>query len=392
MSNPTQIFFNNLLLDNNFNDFNEYYDYIISTSIDEQIILLSKISQQNNVTSISFNKSIRDRLILDIKANLNWRGRFLKLEPVYNYNGGYVDESDLIWPVIKNVFIKNGKELKFINNDENIIINIQNPFPSKKEIPLLGKGSFTAVYLVEMNHQNYILRITMSYSVHLLYDILCMANYNKYKDNLMEIILHGNIEFKRNNKLKVFDLAKQKNIPITNFKFNYILTKKYNVFSQKTPSLLTNKQKFDLVINLLELLLKMYEKKEFHADLKIENIGWNDKMEVILIDYDEDTIVAINTGYIYLKSKPDKSFHQMIKTSIIPPYINNIDQKEIEKYDMYSIMGVSNIIFNLKFKLLDNSDLFSIYPFMNLINKSYDQIPKYNILIDKLKELKDQIF
>ena len=208
----------------------------------------------------------------------------------------------------------------------------------------------------------------------------------------MEIILHGSIEFKRNNKLKVFDLAKQKNIPITNFKFNYVLTKKYNVYSKKTPSILKNKQKFDLVINLLELLQKMYEKKEFHADLKIENIGWNDKMEVILIDYDEDTIVAINTGYIYLKSKLDKPFYQIIKTSIIPPYIINIDQKEIEKYDMYSIMGVSNIIFNLEFKLKDNSDLFSIYPFMNLINKSYDQIPKYNILIDKLKELKDQIF
>ena len=199
MSSPSQIFFNNLLADNNFNDFYEYFYFIISNPIEEHITLLSKITLQNESTTIKFHDTIRNKLILDIDAYKNWRGKFIELKPTYDYKGGYINDSDLIWPVVKNVFLKNNKKLEFINNDENININVQNPFPSRNEIPLLGKGSFTAVYLVEMKSEIYILRITQPDGIHLLYTNSCMDNYKKYKNNLMEILLHGNIQFIKNN-------------------------------------------------------------------------------------------------------------------------------------------------------------------------------------------------
>jgi hypothetical protein len=387
MSSPSQIFFNNLLADNNFNDFYEYFYFIISNPIEEHITLLSKITLQNESTTVKFHDTIRNKLILDIEAYKNWRGKFIELKPLYNYKGGYINDSDFIWPVVKDVFLNNKKKLEFINNDENININVQNPFPSRNEIPLLGKGSFTAVYLVEMKSEIYILRITQPDGIHLLYTNSCMDNYKKYKNNLMEIILHGNIQFIKNKNLQVYDYFLQKNISIKNFNFNYVLTKKYNVYSKKTASILTNEQKFNLIISLLELLQKMYENKEFHADLKIENIGWNDKMDIILIDYDEDTIVKIDSGYLFLTSQKDKNFFQIIKTSTVPPYIRNLDQKDIPKYDMYSSMGVYNIIGHLQLKFKDNSYLLDVEPFTYLTNTKYDLIPKYNILIEKLKSL-----
>jgi hypothetical protein len=387
MSSPAQIFFNNLLANNNFSDFYEYFDFIKSNPIDEHIQLLSKITLQNESTPVKFHDTIRNKLIVDIDAYKNWRGKFIKLKPTYDYKGGYINDSDFIWPVVKDVFLKNKKKLEFINNDENININVQNPFPSRNEIPLLGKGSFTAVYLVEMKGEIYILRITQPDGIHLLYTDSCMDNYKNYKNNLMEIILHGNIQFIKNKNLRVYDNFLQKNISIKNFNFNYVLTKKYNVYSKKTSSILTNEQKFNLILSLLELLQKMYEKKEFHADLKIENIGWNDKMDIILIDYDEDTIVKIDSGYLFLTSQKDKNFFEIIKTSTVPPYIRNLDQKDISKYDMYSIFGVYNIIGHLQFRLKDNSYLLNIEPFTSLTDSDYSRIPKYNILIEKLKSL-----
>jgi hypothetical protein len=389
------VFFQKLLTDDI--DQNDFFNYLESNSIDKYIILLSKISQKNNIENIAFHINLRNILISNISAFFNWRGKFTILEPIYNISGGTISDSDYQWPIIKYVYEKNGNILQFTGKeDKTININIEKGI--KRFIdkgPLFGKGTYSSVYNVKMEGKIYILKLFKKNINHFLYDDKCIDNYKIYKDNLMKINLHGIIQFRKEENIKANNQNNTEKDIIKNFDFYYILTNKYNIItSQEDLKSLSNTQKYDLVMNLLKLLQKMYERNEFHTDLHIRNIGYNDNFEIILIDYDDKTIMSVSDAEMFKNLNPEYNFHERLSTSIKPNYIIDInDVSEYKKYNKYSTIAYRKIIEMLNIKLINDTSLHDSTLYDNsLVNSmNYDEIPTYKKFIKDLIEKRNDI-
>ena len=353
-----------------------------------------------------------DTLFDDCLTRLYWRKNFITLKPEYLpgyvYRGGRIHESDKIWPVITNIFSNNRNILRFCGSD-NIVITVNNPFPFQKTRPILGMGSYTAVYSVNYSGKNLILRITRisSTNMHYLYFKKIKEEYRKYKDNLMKIIMHGNLEATKENVEWVNDWGTER-FRITNFTFDYILTEKYITYNDlpKIP----NKDKLLILKNLLILLQKMYDNKDFHCDLKIDNIGFTKDCNIILIDYDRNTIRSIANAKDFFEDNPGKKYYNEITTTYKPKYaVHDINHSVFDdacKYDMYSIAGLANCIIHLNIKLTDGTLLNSTPIFNKVIKCIYrNDIPPdnelceyndyheftYDKLLDCLETFEDQI-
>jgi hypothetical protein len=149
------------------------------------------------------------------------------------------------------------------------------------------------------------------------------------------------------------------------------------------------------------MLHELEKNKSFHADYKIGNVGWDDSetMNVILIDYDIDTIqnvdklnnkFVLKNGYVTSIKFPSTYIPEYIKKDI------GIKSVPIEQYIKYSIGGLNNIIrvLNIKFieeiinlpilvanqkiKKINTSKLGTS---LNLLSKNYDDIPNYTEII-----------
>jgi hypothetical protein len=168
-----------------------------------------------------------------------------------------------------------------------------------------------------------------------------------------------------------------------------------------------------------------------HTDYKITNIGWEDNeiMNVILIDYDYDTLLKLdeNDTYNFVKENGLIRLSQF-STTYHAPYLSNyydastrqytydedkIKTDRINTYTKYSIGGLINIIETLDIKYnfneLQKNDppyfIFMIHPYygddrsittiyasdivssLKLSSKFYDEIPTYEQLYKFFLEL-----
>ena len=271
-----------------------------------------------------------------------------KLE-FYNYSLDQdAGEADNIWPLVKNFYIKNNLTIgvKGVNFKYKIIANANN---RDKFAPLHAMGMYTAIYkLQNAKHKNdntkYILRLyerdTTINNLHLFDTEKIRKEYNLFNKYLIKIYHYGSTI-------------------LENKSFDYIITKEYNVVeydNYNSISNLTNKNKFKFLYNNVKMLYDLQKNNMFHGDYKIENIGWDENMNIVLIDYDYDTLQEVSknnktfrtnrAGYVY-------GFNFSTTLTGIPKYIGNKKisiMVPISEYNKYSVGGLANIIDTLNIK------------------------------------------
>jgi len=162
---------------------------------------------------------------------------------------------------------------------------------------------------------------------------------------------------------------------------DYIITKQYNT----DYSTFTLPQKYTFLINNIQMLLDLRKQNCFHSDYKMSNIGWDDSLNIILIDYDKNTILEI-TDKIIKKVKDGKEMMTKLTfaRTYIPTYLINtnkiyINPLPIEQFDKFSVGGLVKIIEYLKLDI----DLVNEFK----LNDSYENIFTYEQMIEKLKTL-----
>jgi hypothetical protein len=197
-------------------------------------------------------------------------------------------------------------------------------------------------------------------------------------------------------------------------KTNYIITKKYyslpflsDEFNTKYN--LTNLQKLKFLISNINMLNALFSNKSFHADYKPENIGWenNTTMNVILLDYEKDTIIDTTDDSYFIKNKSNGNIKPNPNTFLSTPefepvYIfnNGWTAKSNSEYDKWSIGGLAGLIIYLNIQY-NTADVIKFPPdvsnitldpniktdkdakstnFLNLYSKTYDEVPSYNEL------------
>ena len=344
-----------------------------------------------------------------------WKGREVELQLYIPQIAG---ESENIWPIIT----KNWKKTKLlgIKNNTDSTINflfVPNNI-GKNDEPILGRGTFTAVYELknEYNQKDltkYILRLYERdldiSNEHMMHNSKIESEYNNYGKYLIKNFYYGEFkiyenEFKYIMNNRNSDLDMYKFLPnMKQYKFDYIITKIYN-----TPTFdnyyhvtdLTNMQKFAYLYNNIVMLDDLAKNNSFHADYKIENIGWEnpEKMNVILIDYDIDTIQSLNsTNKKIVIDKNGNVTSLLFPSTFIPEYIktnNSILSIPYQKYIKYSVGGLNQIIktlnisFNTQFVKLPSTvevvgkiytlNLQDLSTSLQLTSKNYDKIPTYS--------------
>lgn len=125
------------------------------------------------------------------------------------------------------------------------------------------------------------------------YFINCWKNDKlKYSDNITDIYLYGELFNKAGKYLG-----------------DYVVVKKYNTFEnltiKKNKDCLNNlskrktlefyKMKLKLLESLLELCVLIHRNGNFLRDLKLENMGYDENFNAVIIDYDCVTILPIKT-------------------------------------------------------------------------------------------------
>jgi hypothetical protein len=158
---------------------------------------------------------------------------------------------------------------------------------------------------------------------------------------------------------------------------DYIITKFYNTDITK----FTDQQKYKLLINIIQMLIDIKNNNSFHADFKLENIGWDDNLNIILIDYDDKTIIPINET-IYTKTTKDY-YKLNFPYTYVPKYLESDELKFVKnidylKYDKFSVGGLSKLIT----KLILKDDLITEYK----LNDSYENILSYEKMLESLNK------
>lgn len=338
------------------------------------------------------------------------------LEIHYDQGAG---DSDDIWPIITNYYKSYGQKLRFFgkNNRTNVFKIIPNNVGNKIE-PILGKGTYTAVYVIyDQNKKindnysnNYILRL---YARESNYNTNNMFDYQKVKDeyNLFEqymavIFLYGSI----------FEPGVSFPISIDNSNpLDYNITKIYNTLSYKSIAKLTNKQKIKFLLENIKMLDYLASNNYIHCDYKIDNIAYDDPetMNVVLIDYDITTLQPLVQSNPKFTFDDNNNVNALYVSSTYPPtYIRgsspiefpvNVEYKlPLQQWDKYSIGGLVDIIESLNITYnfskitlspgLTNGkirDLISsnVVDSLKLNSINYKSIPTYKQLYDIFRYL-----
>lgn len=337
------------------------------------------------------------------------------------YSPQHAGDSSNIWPLITKNWQKTNMLGIRDKNKSNIDFLFVPNNEGKIDKPILGRGTFTAVYQIKNNYNKsdqtkYILRLyTRDIDIlnkHMLFHQKIQDEYKLFSKYLIKIFYYGELhiiddKFKYTSNDRDMNLDQYKFIPNTQTKYNFdhIITQVY-----KTPQFderyniigLTNFQRYTFLYNNVVMLYELANKKYFHADYKITNIGWDDnsKLNVILIDYDIDTIqhldnlnnkFVIYNGYVNSIKFP---------SSYIPEYIksgNGIKSVPFEQYGKYSIGGLTNIIevlaikfteseieipYNLvKLQKIKKIDTRNLNKSFNLLSTNYNDIPEYSEIL-----------
>jgi hypothetical protein len=315
---------------------------------------------------------------------------------LYNTQGAGL--SDDIWPIITDYYNIVRKNLQLIGrfNKLNLFSIIPNNVGNKYE-PLLGKGTYTAVYMIKDIHlrinddsTKYILRI---YIRDYNFTTKNMFDYDKVKyefalfqDYMAKIYFYGSL-YKSGDLLYII----KDRLP-----FDYNITKIYNTLSDTNIRLLSNQQKIKFLLQNIKMLNILASHSYIHMDYKIDNIAYEnpDLMNVILIDYDITTLQKLIQSNSAIKFNTNNTVSYIDATSTyLPKYIN--DALPLSKWDKYSIGGLINIIdyLDIKFNFvsikippdlsngkINTLNVSSIIYDLKLEDYEYDNIPTYEEL------------
>jgi len=190
--------------------------------------------------------------------------------------GGHIKPIDMINDI-------NNKKFKCLKSIDNSITfeyddtyNIQNT----NESTYLGKGSYTGVFAIKQITESLQLPRNNNINETLILRITEEPfNLNKY---LSDNNIINNIPY-------AYYYGK---ITINNItSYNYLITKKYNIFTDENIKILSIQNKKLILYDLVSCLSILEQHKYIINDLKTANIGYDENFRVILIDYDEITIV-----------------------------------------------------------------------------------------------------
>jgi len=256
-------------------------------------------------------------------------------------------------------------------------------------------GSYSDVFEVETNDM-----ISKKY-------ILKLLKYNKkfneakYKNdyqiksitnNIPDIHFYGTLFFrslkpKISTKIDPDLLEFTKNFPEINpmdnmyDKCEYIIQPLYKNQNDIIKENLLNKIK--IFKNLTKLLTNIYEEEDLlYDDLKIENLGYDSKFVVKLIDYDEVTIqdrYHLSMQYEYINIKSTYVPCYLKKDHVRGSFYNKIDN---ENFDKFYVGGLAQVMIYLFFNVLFILKIFRIidldieYILSYLTNDNFDKMFK----------------
>lgn len=239
--------------------------------------------------------------------------------------------------------------------------------------PVFKYGTYSSIYELknqfnQKDTKKYILRLFDNTEIHMCGLKKIRNEYDIYLKYLIHIYYYGTLNISKIGKVK----------PIL---IDYIITKQYNT----DYSTFTLPQKYTFLINNIQMLLDLRKQNCFHSDYKMSNIGWDDSLNIILIDYDKNTILEISDKLI---KKVMDGKNEMTKLNFpytyIPKYLINanniyINPVPIQQFDKFSVGGLLELILKLKLPI-------------NLINEfklndSYENIFTYEQMLEKLKIL-----
>jgi len=334
-----------IILDN-LNNNNE-----IESTISEKIKLLYKltdlINQNKSINSnIKLHELLKDNINLDFPENIKIDLNIIS--PNHSYYGGV--SSDIYIPI--NKFWKHNKnKLVIVNPKNEILMTFNTESAEISNIPLLASGSYTAVYEINKfdnitktvkKNVKYILRCYTAQKdfIHMYDKPKIIKEYEKFKEYLIKIYYYGNMKLDN----KIYDINKP---------WDYIITKKYNT----NYRVLSNKQKFKYLKNIVKILYIFVLENLYWSDLKIANVGWeyNNEMSPIIIDYDTYTILNVN--------------QKIDSMSTYKPSYKLSGDLEKNNYDKFSIGGLWDIISNLDIKFNKKEFTYkdtTIFPNLNI--------------------------
>jgi hypothetical protein len=302
-------------------------------------------------------------------------------------------EAENILPIIKNEYlkIKDSKYLlgvkTMIDSPENNKIKYKFVIHDTINIPAMNSGKYTAIYELKNDYDktdstNYILRLfqraptyfTDVNKFHMCDKKKIKEEYELFSKYLMNIYSYG--------VFNVLEIGK-----VRHTKIDYILTHKYN--SMSNIDTFTSKQKYKFLYNNIQMLLDFRKQNYFLGDYKLSNIGWEKDFDIVLIDYDQDSIIKIDEKmFKYNRLMKEAKFIGFPYT-YIPTYLTSnikfklsqINETETIKYDKFSIGGLISIIENLKFDI----DLINLF---KLNDENYDNILTYEQMLEIISTLK----
>jgi hypothetical protein len=375
-------------------------------------------SQKVKTSSVSASK---------IKSNKNID---IELYNIVTKTGG---RSKNIWPLITKTWNKYNQKLGIRDRETKNTFNFSIEYtkiPPNIDAPIFGKGSFTAVYKLKnlidpSDNTEYLLRIyeRENMDIHILNSEKIIKEREIYNDYSYQIYYFGELkisdkefsylqdEFEKDTDQYIFSDTNK------DYMFDYIITRKYNVPLFDALDNITNidnPKKFLFLYNNIVMLHKMFLNREFHADFKIANIGWNnnDLMDVILIDYDGQTIqkaIKDNTNFEIYYADVVQNFY--FPYTYIPEYLKGgeflkIKHTPYELFNMYSVGGLIQVINSLRIKYsipiidlppeLQTKNIVSINTSnigssLNLDSTNYALIPSYENMLKILDFIKTYV-
>lgn len=263
----------------------------------------------NNSNIIStYNKSMLEPY-KDI-ASINHSCCFVG-EPSSQYNFEINDDSN----INKNCIFYNSKRGNFVMNPCN---TLQHPYVSLGKC--ISTGSATAVIGLKdisenktYKNTNLVMRIS---SILELEDFMRGWRIDKmnYPKNIIDIYSYG----------EIFGLSNDN-------KSYYVMTKFYNTFTNDNLRDMTTKRRLNFVTQLLNLIEMVNSNGKYIRDLKLQNIGYDDDDNIILIDYEENTIIDPSEYYdelVYLSGTYTP--YNIATLDGLNKYINEFDDLEIK--------------------------------------------------------------
>jgi len=404
-----------LLLSNISTEINNYNKLVIPN--DDILIKLHKyiiqeINKKDKI-NISENSIIYYKPINYIKTQI--KNKFFAIETdmeLCKKDGSKLigGSAHNIYPLIHNIYVQNSNNLA-IKSTKTITIKFDIiPGDNKENEPVYKYGSFTAVYLIE-NIDKYILRIYEDeLNHHLLNNPKIIKEKELFDKYFFQIFYYGYIVVKNDDS----------SINI----FHYIITKLYNMaditndFGFLTVNNMDNKIKYKLIINILKFLKDLYDQNMFHSDFKLQNIGWDSDMNIIMIDYDLKTLQIADDSNQYIKRDKDNNIINLFNNveglyfPTSPPsrpryvFINNPKLKS-SQLNKYSIGGLDYILEALNLQMDNKNNHITLDPSLKICSRNinniyyndelkywdykgslnldsiyYDQIPLYSELIE----------